>query len=78
MDRERIVSRPEVMFGKPVIRGTRVPVEQVLRELASGMDTDEVLQAHPRLTAEDVRAALAFAAEALAGEEILYTEKEGR
>jgi uncharacterized protein (DUF433 family) len=47
---------PEIMGGKPVIRGTRIPVELVLRKLGAGMSTEEVLADHPRLTAGDIRA----------------------
>lgn len=66
---ERIETDPKVMFGKPVIRGTRVTVEQILRELGQGATPEEVVAAHPRLTADDVRAAQAFAADYLAGED---------
>jgi uncharacterized protein (DUF433 family) len=61
----RIEIDPRIMFGKPVIRGTRIPVEQVLRELARGMKEDELVDQYPRLTREDVRAALIYAAEQL-------------
>ncbi|NOT39823.1 MAG: DUF433 domain-containing protein [Alphaproteobacteria bacterium] len=53
---------PKVMMGKPVIAGTRVPVDAVVRQFAAGADMDWVLKAFPDLTADDVRAALAFAA----------------
>ena len=53
---DRIVLDPAVMLGKPVIRGTRITVEQILRELGAGMDVEEIVAAHPRLTAEDIRA----------------------
>ena len=59
---DRIETGPEVMFGKPVIRGTRVTVEQILRELGEGASPEDVVAAHPRLTPEDVRAAQLFAA----------------
>jgi uncharacterized protein (DUF433 family) len=52
----RIEMNPEIIGGKPVIRGTRVPVELVLRKLGAGMSTEEVLADHPRLTAADIRA----------------------
>ena len=78
MAQERIESRPDVMFGKPVIKGTRIPVEQVLRELAAGATFEELLEAHPRLGEDDVRAALAYAADELAGEEILHSKKGAR
>jgi len=66
---ERIETNPQVMFGKPVIRGTRVTVEQILRELGDGATPQEVVAAHPRLALDDVRAAQAFAADYLADEE---------
>ena len=67
---ERITVDPNVMVGKPVIKGTRIPVEQVLRELAGGMSFEDVMDAHPRLTPEDIRAALAYAADTIANEDI--------
>ena len=60
-----IVSDPNVMMGKPVIRGTRITVELILEKLAAGETSDQILDAHPRLTRESIQAALAFAAEAL-------------
>jgi uncharacterized protein (DUF433 family) len=60
-----IVSNPSVMMGKPVIVGTRLTVELILEKLAAGETVEDLLTAHPRLTREAVRAALAFAAEAL-------------
>jgi uncharacterized protein (DUF433 family) len=53
------------MMGKPVIAGTRITVELILEKLAAGETVEQILDAHPRLTRESVRAALAFAAEAL-------------
>ena len=69
---ERIEINPEVMGGKPVIRGTRIPVETVLRKLGTGMTPEEIISDHPRLTLEDVRAAQAFAADYLADEDLVY------
>lgn len=64
MKHERIAIDPAVMVGKPCIKGTRIPVEQVLREMAAGgMSVGEVLDAHPRLTVEDVQAAVEYAAD---------------
>lgn len=54
---ERISMSPEVMAGKPVIRGTRIPVETVLRKLGAGMTPDEIVADHPRLSLDDIRAA---------------------
>ena len=62
---------PDVMLGKPVIRGTRIPVELVIRKLGEGATEADLLDAYPRLTQEDIRAALAFAADSLAHETIL-------
>ena len=67
----RIEINPVVMLGKPVIRGTRIPVELILRKLADGMTEAELLDAYPRLAREDIQAALAYAADSLAHETIL-------
>ena len=63
---------PDIMAGKPVIRGTRVPVEIVLRKLGAGMTPEAIISDHPRLTADDIRAAQAFAADYLADETLVY------
>ncbi|MCB8839577.1 DUF433 domain-containing protein [Aurantimonas sp. VKM B-3413] len=63
--RDRIVTDPEVMFGKPTIKGTRLTVEHVLRRLAAGWSVEDLLHEHPRLTREDVMAASAIAADHL-------------
>lgn len=68
---KRISVDPKVMLGKPVIRGTRIPVELILRILAQGTPEGDILREHPRLQAEDIRAALAYAAEVLAQEDVL-------
>ena len=69
---ERIEINPEIMGGKPVIRGTRVPVEIVLRKLGAGMTPEAILADHPRLKPEDIRAAQTFAADYLADETIVF------
>jgi len=63
--RELITSNPSVMMGKPVVAGTRITVELILEKLAQGEPIEQILEAHPRLTRDAIRAALAFAAEAL-------------
>ncbi len=68
---ERVEINPFVMQGKPVIRGTRIPVELLLRKLAEGATIEDLLDAYPRLSAEDVRAALAYAADTIAHETVL-------
>jgi uncharacterized protein (DUF433 family) len=72
MAHERIEANPEIMGGKPVIRGTRVPVETILRKLGAGMTAEAILADHPRLSADDIRAAQAFAADYLADEDFVY------
>ena len=67
----RIEINPDVMLGKPVIRGTRIPVELILRKLGEGATEDELLDAYLRLTKADIRAALSYAAETIAHETIL-------
>ncbi|MEH2409718.1 DUF433 domain-containing protein [Nostoc sp.] len=62
---QKIVSDPKIMMGKPVILGTRITVELILEKLAAGETPEQILEAHPRLTDEGIKAALAFAAQAL-------------
>jgi uncharacterized protein (DUF433 family) len=71
MTNERIVSDPAVMLGKPVIRGTRIPVELILRKLAEGASHADLRDAYPRLTEDDLLAAIAYAADVVAHEEIV-------
>jgi uncharacterized protein (DUF433 family) len=59
----RVEVDPEIMGGKPVIRGTRIPVELILRKLGAGMSAEAVVADHPRLTLDDNRAAQAVAVE---------------
>jgi uncharacterized protein (DUF433 family) len=68
---DRIEINPAVMLGKPVIRGTRIPVELILRKLGEGATEADLLDGYPRLTREDIQAALAYAADTLAHETIL-------
>ena len=70
---DRIEVNPQVMMGKPVIRGTRIPIELLLRKLGEGATEEDLLDAYPRLTREDLRAAMAYAADTLAHEEIIFT-----
>ena len=71
MTKDRIEINPAVMLGKPLIRGTRIPVELVLRKLSEGATEDDLLDGYPRLTRDDIHAALAYAADSLAHETIL-------
>jgi uncharacterized protein (DUF433 family) len=61
----RIEVNPEIMGGKPVIRGTRIPVELILRKLGAGMSVEAILADHPRLAFDDIRAAQVAAADNL-------------
>jgi uncharacterized protein (DUF433 family) len=72
---DRIEMNPRVMLGKPVIRGTRIPVELLLRKLADGAREKDLLDAYPRLTSEDIKAALAYAADTVAHEQTLIVGK---
>lgn len=72
MIHQRIEINPEIMFGKPVIKGTRITVEQILRKLAGGMTVAQILADHPHLTPDDVYAAADFAADHLAQEDIIF------
>jgi uncharacterized protein (DUF433 family) len=65
MNTERIKSDPKIMFGKPVIAGTRITVEHVLRCLAAGERPEDIVTDYPPLTLDDIRAAQAFAADHL-------------
>jgi len=67
----RIVVNPKVMVGKPVIKGTRIPVDAIIKRLAGGMSLKEILEEYPNLKEEDVKAALEYAARVLAGEEVV-------
>jgi uncharacterized protein (DUF433 family) len=70
---ERIELNPRVMLGKPVIRGTRIPVELIVRKLSEGADEKSLTQAYPNLTSADIHAALRYAADSLAHEEVVFS-----
>lgn len=67
---ERIEINPDIMMGKPVIKGTRITIEIILKKLSQGISIEEIINNYPKLTREDIYAALAYAAEALSTEEI--------
>jgi uncharacterized protein (DUF433 family) len=71
MTTERIEINPAVMLGKPVIRGTRITVELILRKLAEGATEAELLEDYPHLTTEDLRAAMGYGAATVAHEEVV-------
>ncbi len=67
----RIEVNPKIMLGKPVIQGTRIPVDLLLRKLGEGAATKDLLDAYPHLTRQDIQAALTYAAVSLSHEETL-------
>lgn len=69
---DRIEINPAVMLGKPVIKGTRITVELILDELASGYSTEDILKAHTHLSQQDILAALHYASAVMKNEKI-YT-----
>ncbi len=77
---KRIVVDPAIMVGKPVVKGTRIPVYVVLRHLAQNPNLKDLYEAYPRLTEEDVKACLAYAAGLVEGEEIypLFAESAAK
>ncbi len=68
---KRIVSAPDIMLGKPVVKGTRITVELILRKMAEGMTIEELLEAYPHLTKDDVLAAVSYSADVISREELI-------
>lgn len=73
---DRIDVNPEIMMGKPVIRGTRVTVELILRKLGEGATESDLLDAYPQLKKQDIQAAIGYAADTLAHEETVLVKKQ--
>ena len=69
---DRIEINPRIMLGKAVIRGTRIPVELLLRKMSEGATEADLLDAYPRLTRDDLHAAMRYAADTLAHEEVVF------
>ncbi len=67
---DRITVNSDVMVGKPTIRGMRITVEQLLKALANGVTTDEILDDYPELEKEDIRAALLYASQSVDEERV--------
>ena len=72
--RDRIEINPKIMLGKPVIRGTRITVELMVRKIGEGASEDDVVRAYPGLTTKDVRAALVYAADVIAHEDSILVD----
>ena len=75
---DRIEINPKVLMGKPVIRGTRLTVELILRKLSEGAGEENLMEAYPRLTREDIQAAIRYAADTLAHEETIILSSTKR
>jgi uncharacterized protein (DUF433 family) len=74
---ERITIDPKVMVGKPVIRGTRIPVGLILKMLGQGISTEEILREYPRLEKVDIEAAIAYAARVIEHEDVFPLSVQG-
>jgi uncharacterized protein (DUF433 family) len=73
---DHIELNPKVMMGKPVIRGTRIPVELILRKFSERATEADILDAYPQLTPEDIQAAIRYAADTLAHEEMVIPDRK--
>lgn len=69
---DRIEINPDVMLGKPVIKGTRIPVELIIRKLGEGSVLEDLLDAYPNLEKDDIQAALLYAADRMGNETVIY------
>ncbi len=69
--RDRIERNPAVLSGKPVIKGTRIPVEIILRKLGDGLQIEDLLKAYPNLKREDILAAISYSADVIREEELV-------
>ena len=68
---KRIIVDPRIMVGKPVIRGTRIPVDAIIHRIALGDTIEELLEEYPKITRLDVKAALEYAESLVRGEDVL-------
>jgi uncharacterized protein (DUF433 family) len=75
---DRIEINPKVMMGKPVIRGTRLTVELILRKLSEGAGQSDLMEAYPRLTRKDIQAAIRYAADTISHEETVILSSPKR
>jgi len=69
--RERISANPDIMLGKPCIKGTRITIELIIKKLSEGSTIEDLLKGYPHLTEEDIRAALGYSADVISREELL-------
>lgn len=73
--KQRIESNYSVMLGKPVIKGTRITVEHILKKLAAGYSTEDIISSYEHLTKEDIYAAIEYAARVISDEEVIEPVK---
>ncbi len=69
--KEKISADPDIMLGKPVIKGTRITVEHILKKLSEGMTVTELLEAYPHLKIDDIMACLSYSADVISKEEMI-------
>ncbi len=69
--KDKIISNPEIMLGKPIVRGTRITVEVILKCLSEDMSIDEILAAYPSLTKDDIMASLSYTTSVISQEELI-------
>lgn len=69
--RDRVIADPQIMLGKPIIKGTRITIELILQKLAQKLEIEEILSSYPNLNKEDIYAALAYSAHVIGQEEML-------
>ena len=69
--RQRIESNPNIMLGKPVIKGTRITVELILKKLAEGATREKLIETYPHLTKQDINAVLDYASEVISNEDVI-------
>ncbi len=69
--KERISVNPNMMLGKPCIKGTRITIELIIKKLSEGITNEQLLNGYPNLTEDDIRAALAYSADVISREELL-------
>ncbi len=70
---DRITANPKVMLGKPVIKGTRITVELILRKIAGGYSFDEIIEMYPHVTKEDIMASVSYAVSVIESEDTLQS-----
>ncbi len=71
--RDKICISPDIMLGKPVIRGTRITVEFIIKKMSEGMEIDDIISEYPPVQKDDIMACLAYSADVISRDEILVS-----